>query len=169
VWPLDTNLVYTDGSNKLKLTLQHPLVLRVIQNAIENFGATLLFSDAFPDATVSLTFAKNAFLLAAKAHFPATQDIHIRLLHNLNYITQINRVVHVTGCAIAVVHTILMAQIDIIRFGAAFAGFVARSRRSVQRLLKTLSKTKPIQGKLPTLPVIKCKVTTISFQYLTQR
>ena len=95
VWPSDTNLVYTDGSNKLRLTLQHPLVQRVIQDAINNFKASILFNDAFPDASISLTFARDAFLSAAKAHYPATQDIQHRLTHDVDYITQINRVVRI--------------------------------------------------------------------------
>lgn len=93
VWPVDTNLVYGDGSNKLKLMLQRPLVRLVIQDAIENVKVPILFTDAFPDAKLIISFAKEALLSAAKRHCPATYDIYNRLTNDDDHIPKINPLV----------------------------------------------------------------------------
>jgi hypothetical protein len=93
IWPIDTNLVYVNGSSKLRLTLQHTLVRRVIQDSIEKIQADILFTDAFPDATLSVEFAKNALVLAAEALLPATHDIHARLQGDSDYISKLVPVV----------------------------------------------------------------------------
>ena len=95
VWPVDTNLVYTDGSNKLKLTSQLPLVRDIIHDAIENIQALILFTDAFPDAALSIVFVKDALISAAKSHFPGGRDIHTRLMHDVDYITKLFPLVRV--------------------------------------------------------------------------
>jgi hypothetical protein len=92
-WPSGTNLVYAEG-NKVKLMLQHPLVKLVIQEAFDNFKAAILFTHAFPDAKLSLTFAKDALILGAKRHLPATQDILTQVSHDDEYISKINILVH---------------------------------------------------------------------------
>lgn len=89
LWPADTNFVYADGSNRLKLMLQRPLVRLIIQDAIENVRASILFTDAFPDATLSMTFTKDALISAAKAHLPASYDIHARLMGDDDYVTKV--------------------------------------------------------------------------------
>ena len=91
-WPSDTNLVYADG-NKVKLMLQHALVKLVIQEAFDNFKAAILFTHAFPDAKLSLTFARDALILGAKCHLPATQDILTRVSRDDEYISKINTLV----------------------------------------------------------------------------
>jgi hypothetical protein len=64
----DTNLVFVDGPGptKLKLNDQHQLVRWIVQDAIENLRALLLFNNAFPDAPVTFTLAKGALNLAAE-------------------------------------------------------------------------------------------------------
>jgi hypothetical protein len=64
----DTNLVFVDGPGptKLKLNDQHQLVRWIVQDAIENLRALLLFNNAFPDAPVASTLAKGALNLAAE-------------------------------------------------------------------------------------------------------
>ncbi|KAH9997086.1 hypothetical protein BJV77DRAFT_960342 [Russula vinacea] len=82
LWHADTNFV-------LKLMLQCPLIRLIIQDAIENVRALILFTDAFPDATLSMTFTKDALISAAKAHLPASYDIHARLMGDDDYVTKI--------------------------------------------------------------------------------
>lgn len=89
LWPVNTNLVYSDTSNKLKLMPQHALVRVVIQDAIENVRASILFTDAFPDASLSMTFAKDGLITAAKAHLPASHNIHARLIGDSDYVPKI--------------------------------------------------------------------------------
>lgn len=91
-WPSDTNLVYADG-NKVKLMLQHALVKLVIQEAFDDFKAAILFTHAFPDAKLSLTFARDALISGAKRHLPATQDILTRVSRDDEYISKINTLV----------------------------------------------------------------------------
>ncbi|KAF8257052.1 hypothetical protein EI94DRAFT_1843047 [Lactarius quietus] len=51
-WPVITELVYSSGTNKLMLTSQCPIVHVVIQEALDNLWAALLFNTAFPNAHV---------------------------------------------------------------------------------------------------------------------
>ena len=73
--------------------LQHPLVKLVIQEAFDNFKAAILFTHAFPDAKLSLTFARDALILGAKHHLPATQDILTQVSRDNEYISKINTLV----------------------------------------------------------------------------
>lgn len=93
IWPVDTDLVYADGSSKLKLMLQRPLVRLVIQDSIEKIWATILFTDAFPDTALGNVFARDALLSAVKGHLPATHGIHTRLMGDDDYISKIIPVV----------------------------------------------------------------------------
>jgi hypothetical protein len=99
-WPLHTDLVFADGGNKLKLTAQKSHVRLVIQDAIENIRSMILLTHAFPDITLSVAFAKEALLMAAKARLPETQDIYTRLSHDDNYLSKIHPLV-----SIAMLHT----------------------------------------------------------------
>ena len=87
--------MFADGGNKLKLTAQKSHVRLVIQDAIENIRSMILFTHAFPDITLSVAFAKEALLMAAKAHLPETQDIYARLLHDDSYLSKIHPLVRV--------------------------------------------------------------------------
>jgi hypothetical protein len=85
--------VYVSGDNKVKLLLQHTLVRLVIQDAIENIRASIIFTNAFPDAALSIMFAKSALMSAAKGQLPATQDIYSRLMRDDDYLSSIIPVV----------------------------------------------------------------------------
>jgi hypothetical protein len=69
-WLLDTELVLSPGSNKLMLTSQRPIIRAVIQDAviqdaIDNLWAAMLFTNAFPDVCVALGLIKDCLLTAA--------------------------------------------------------------------------------------------------------
>ena len=44
MWPADTDLVLAAGSSKLSLLAQRPIVCAVIQEAIDNLQAALVFT-----------------------------------------------------------------------------------------------------------------------------
>ena len=52
-------LVFAVGSTKLSLLSQRPIVCAVIQEAIDNLQATLMFTNAFPDVCSALTLIKD--------------------------------------------------------------------------------------------------------------
>lgn len=88
-WPDHTDLVYADGSTKLYLMGQRPLVKYIIQDGIERVKASILCTDAFPDATLSNTFARDALILAADLSLPASRSIRARLVEDDDYIGKI--------------------------------------------------------------------------------
>ncbi|KAF8272273.1 hypothetical protein EI94DRAFT_1796414 [Lactarius quietus] len=63
---VDMNLVFLEGSKKLMLTHQHPIICAIVQDAIDNLQASLLIQNAFPDPIVAWAFTKDALHLAAK-------------------------------------------------------------------------------------------------------
>jgi hypothetical protein len=92
--PVDpTDLVYEMGSQKVKLTIQRPLVRAVITEAIENLQAALLFTNAFPDVCVTLTLIKECLFTAATHRGPSTTDILERLARDQDYLKKIIPVV----------------------------------------------------------------------------
>lgn len=64
----DTDLVFTDGSNKLMLTSQRPTVHAIVRDATELLHATILFTNAFLDPILSFNFTKHALVTAAQNH-----------------------------------------------------------------------------------------------------
>lgn len=88
-----TDLMYTDGCNKIKLTIQRPLVRLVIQDSIEKTQAKILLTNAFPDGSCAAKFVTDALVSAAKDHLPATRDILVRLMTDNDYISKIIPVV----------------------------------------------------------------------------
>jgi hypothetical protein len=63
----DTDIVFLEGPGaKLNLNDQRPLVRGIVQDAIENLRALLLFNNAFPDTVFASTLAKGALTLAAE-------------------------------------------------------------------------------------------------------
>jgi len=75
------------------LTMQRPLVRAVIQEAIENLRAALLFTNAFPDICVALTLIQDCLLNAADHHKPGATDILERLKCDQDYLLKITPVV----------------------------------------------------------------------------
>jgi hypothetical protein len=82
-WPAETDLVFNVGSSRLMLTIQRPLVRSIIQDAIENLRAALLFNNAFPDVCFALSLIKDCLFTAADLHKPAAKDILERLKRDL--------------------------------------------------------------------------------------
>jgi hypothetical protein len=88
-WPADTNLVFAVGSTKLMLLNQHPIVCTVIQEAIENLRAALLFTNAFPDICSALTLIKDCLFTAALRLKPGASEVLDRLTHDQDYLLKI--------------------------------------------------------------------------------
>ena len=94
-WPLDTELVYTVGSTKLSLLNQRPIVRAVIQEAIEQLRAALLFANAFLDVCSSLTLIKDCLLNAALNLKPGATEVLDRLTRDQEYLLKITPLVSV--------------------------------------------------------------------------
>ncbi|KAN0140500.1 hypothetical protein V8E53_001709, partial [Lactarius tabidus] len=60
----NTDLVFADGSNKLMLTNQRPIIRVIVRDATELLRASLVFTNAFPDPVLAFNFAKQALLSA---------------------------------------------------------------------------------------------------------
>lgn len=86
LWPADTNIVFSPGSNKIALTCQRPLIRVVIQDAMENVRADLLFKNAYPDPAVALVTIKESLLASASRH-PGASSIRRRLVFDEQYMT----------------------------------------------------------------------------------
>ena len=94
VWPENTNILFPVGSSKVMLTLQRPLLCGVIQDAIDNMRASLLFDNALPDATLSLQFARDSLTTAAQGCCPEAAVICHRLQEDVEYFNQLVPLVH---------------------------------------------------------------------------
>ena len=66
----DIDLVFLQGSTKLMLTSQQPLIRVIVSDSIETLRAVLLFRNAFPVANVVFSFTREALHLAAEGHRP---------------------------------------------------------------------------------------------------
>ncbi|KAH9173948.1 hypothetical protein EDB89DRAFT_1904897 [Lactarius sanguifluus] len=73
-WPADTDLLFATGSSKIKLTLQHPLVRLVLQDAIDHMRAHLVLINAFPDPGAALAFARDSLMTAVEDRQPDTKS-----------------------------------------------------------------------------------------------
>ncbi|KAF8269869.1 hypothetical protein EI94DRAFT_1699179 [Lactarius quietus] len=60
------DLVFLEGSMKVMLTHQRPIIHVVVQDAIKKLQASLLIRNTFPDAVVAFAFTKDALRLAAE-------------------------------------------------------------------------------------------------------
>ncbi|KAH8995562.1 hypothetical protein EDB86DRAFT_2829470 [Lactarius hatsudake] len=88
-WPTDTELL-PPGASKLLLNGQQSLVCNVVQESIKNVRASLMFSHAFPDGSVALTFIKDGLINAAEKK-PGAADIKRRLEQDQDYLTKISQ------------------------------------------------------------------------------
>lgn len=91
-WPTETDLVFLQGSNKLMLTVQSPLIRAVIQDSIERTRASLLFLNAFPNLFETLEYIEEALVSAAE-QIKAAASIHRRLQGDHMYTINMSRVV----------------------------------------------------------------------------
>jgi hypothetical protein len=85
----ETDLHFVPGSTRIILTGQRPIVRMVIQEAIENLRASLLFIDAFPDSNCALKFIQDGLFTAAKRQCPAAADVLKRLQDDEEYMSAI--------------------------------------------------------------------------------
>ncbi|KAH9174429.1 hypothetical protein EDB89DRAFT_2149430 [Lactarius sanguifluus] len=88
-WPANTDLVFGLGSKKVMLTLQFPLVRTVLQDAFEYMRAYLVLTDAFPDTTDAISFARDSLITAAESHQSDAAIICERLQHDAEYLAHL--------------------------------------------------------------------------------
>jgi hypothetical protein len=89
-WPADTDIVFPPGGTRVMLTLQRPLMRAIIQTAIEELRATLIFSNAFPDGILAMSFIRHCLNVAAEKHCPAALSIRRCLIHDEDYALKIS-------------------------------------------------------------------------------
>lgn len=94
-WPVDTDLIFALGSTKLSLLNQRPIVRAVIQEAIENLRAALMFTNAFPDVCSALTLIKDCLFTAALHLKPGATEVLDRLIRDQEYLSKITPLVSV--------------------------------------------------------------------------
>ncbi|KAN0141184.1 hypothetical protein V8E53_000940 [Lactarius tabidus] len=99
-WPVNTNLVFAAGSHKLMLLNQRPIVRAVIQEAIENLRAALLFTNAFPDVCSALTLIKDCLFTAALCLKPGASEVLHRLTNDQDYLLRITPLPRARICLI---------------------------------------------------------------------
>ena len=85
----DTDLVFPQDSNKVMLTLQRPLVHVVIQDSFEILRASLLFTNAFPNGSLTVQLVKDALVRSALKHMPGAGRISQRLQRDEEYLWKI--------------------------------------------------------------------------------
>ncbi|KAF8263693.1 hypothetical protein EI94DRAFT_1806805 [Lactarius quietus] len=100
VWPIDTDLVFPEGCNKLKITNQCPVVHAVLYEVIKFLQAGMLFNHGFPDASVALGLIKDCLLTAADHLTPVSMDILDRLKCNNVYLAKITPLPRARICLI---------------------------------------------------------------------
>ncbi|KAH9162079.1 hypothetical protein EDB89DRAFT_1913474 [Lactarius sanguifluus] len=65
---VDTDLVFVEGTTKIMLTSQRPLIRAIVQDAIENLRASMLFCNAFPDVTIAFALSRDTLITATETH-----------------------------------------------------------------------------------------------------
>ncbi|KAI9431989.1 hypothetical protein H4582DRAFT_2084278 [Lactarius indigo] len=86
---IDTDLVFVGSTTKIMLTSQRPLIQGIVQDAIENLRASLLFNNAFPDATVAFAFTRDALLTATESHGHGGGIVRCQLQVDDEYLTKL--------------------------------------------------------------------------------
>lgn len=69
--------------------MQRPLVRLVIKDSFLILHASLLFTNAFPEAPVAHGFVREALFSSALNHAPGAAYMHHRLVHDEEYINRI--------------------------------------------------------------------------------
>ncbi|KAH9173191.1 hypothetical protein EDB89DRAFT_2068943 [Lactarius sanguifluus] len=86
---IDTDLVFVEGTTKVMLTSQRALIRVIVQDAIENLHASILFHNAFPDATVAFAFTQDALIAATGNHGHGGGIVRRRLQVDDEYLTKL--------------------------------------------------------------------------------
>ena len=94
----DTDLVLALDTNALMLTMQRPLVHLVIRDSFDILCASLMFTNAFPNAPLAIQFVKDALLNSALRHAPHADNIYERLMLDEEYTHKIVSLVSYMNC-----------------------------------------------------------------------
>ncbi|KAH9041566.1 hypothetical protein EDB85DRAFT_2139668 [Lactarius pseudohatsudake] len=86
---IDTDLVFVGNTTKIMLTSQRPLIRAIVQDAIENLRASILFINAFPDATVAFALTRDALVTATENHGHGGGIAQRRLQVDDEYLTKL--------------------------------------------------------------------------------
>lgn len=111
-WPVETEIVFSDGRTKIGLVNQNLLVRMVLQDAIENVHVNLLFRHSFPDPDGALSNTETALLDATRARLPRTAAILDRLQSDKNYLANMSVIVSLTYHATALLTLSIAACSD---------------------------------------------------------
>ena len=84
-----SDLRFVPGTNRILLNSQHPIVNRVIVDAIENIRVSLLFLDAFPDAARAAEFTRDGLLTSATKQGSAGAAVYKQLRDDDDYLSVI--------------------------------------------------------------------------------
>ena len=95
LWPVDTDLHFSSGLGKVKLTDQTPIVQATITDAFDFLHASIIFEHAFPDALLTSKFIQDA-LTTASLHIPNAEDVHVRILNDHAYCSKMSTLVYCT-------------------------------------------------------------------------
>src|SRR6266849_5295600 len=90
----DTDLYVVPGSNRLTLSAQKPLIWVIVQDAIEDLRASLLFDHAFPRGIDVLRLTRAALLAVAEKYKPGATAIYERLNTDEDYMARIAHLVN---------------------------------------------------------------------------
>ena len=89
-WPAYTDIILgTKGQSNMNLMKQHIIVCTVLQYAIENVHANLVFHNAFPNAGTTVARTRAALVNATIVCFPSVVTIHQHLMSNKQYMENI--------------------------------------------------------------------------------
>jgi hypothetical protein len=101
-WPIETDVIYVDGTNRIKLSVQSTLLRSIFHTAFENVRCSLVFEHAFPVAVVIPCILRKAVVAAAEAHRYANGRynssaacVHQRLLSDVDYEAKMIRLVSI--------------------------------------------------------------------------
>ena len=86
-------LVFAVGSTKLTLLNQCPIIHAVIQEAIDNLQAALMFMNAFPDVCSALMLIKDCLFTAALHLKPSAAEVLDCLTCDNKYLLKITPLV----------------------------------------------------------------------------
>ena len=100
-WPAETDMVFSDGRTRIRLMNQKTIVRLVIQDAIENVHAFMLFRNAYPNPALVVSSAKAALVNAATARLPGAAHVHQCLVSDEEYFLNMSVIVSYTYLAMS--------------------------------------------------------------------
>jgi hypothetical protein len=101
-WPIDTDVIYVNGTNRLKLSVQPRVLQKFFHTAFENLRKGLVFYHAFPNPTTLPRMLRKAVTDAAEIHTyvdgrydSSAACVHQRILTDVEYETQMVKLVSI--------------------------------------------------------------------------